>query len=161
DLHARDDHGGRRARTETLTEGDAGRPCREPVPVHGVLGHLSINSCSDEGEPEGSHNARRRAELEVRPEEALMPPVIRHRQLLDPRSLREALAICRDEESVMPIAGCTDVYVSLNFGTDKHTRFVNLWRLKELRGIDRRDGRLRIGALTTYTDLMRSPLIGR
>jgi CO/xanthine dehydrogenase FAD-binding subunit len=90
-----------------------------------------------------------------------MPPLIRHRQLLDPRTLRDALTICRDEESVMPIAGCTDVYVSLNFGTLKQTRFMNLWRLKELRGIDRRGGGLRIGALTTYTELIRSPLVAR
>jgi xanthine dehydrogenase small subunit len=90
-----------------------------------------------------------------------MPPLIRHRQLLDPRSLREALAMRRDEESLMPIAGCTDVYVSLNFGTLKETRFLNLWRLKELRGVDRRSGRLRIGALTTYTELIRSPLVTR
>jgi len=90
-----------------------------------------------------------------------MSPLIRHRQLLDPRTLRDALAICRDEESVMPIAGCTDIYVSLNFGTLKQTRFMNLWRLKELRGIDRRGGRLRIGALTTYTELIRSPLVAR
>jgi xanthine dehydrogenase small subunit len=90
-----------------------------------------------------------------------MPPVIRHRQLLDPRTLREALAMRRDEESVVPIAGCTDVYVSLNFGTVKQTRFMNLWRLKEFRGIERRDGRLRIGALTTYTELIRSPIVHR
>jgi CO/xanthine dehydrogenase FAD-binding subunit len=90
-----------------------------------------------------------------------MPPVIRHRQLFDPRTLREALAMRRDEESAVPIAGCTDLYVSLNFGTLKQTRFLNLWRLKELRGIERRDGRLRIGALTTYTELIQSPLVRR
>jgi CO/xanthine dehydrogenase FAD-binding subunit len=66
-----------------------------------------------------------------------------------------------NEEAVTPIAGCTDVYVSLNFGTVKQTRFMNLWRLKELRGVDRRGGRLRIGALTTYTELIHSPLVGR
>src|SRR5258708_21511186 len=88
-----------------------------------------------------------------------MPPIIRHRQLLDPRSLRDALTMLGDEESVTPLAGCTDVYVSLNFNTLKPTRFVNLWRLNHLRGIDRRDGRLRIGALTTYTELIRSPMV--
>src|SRR5262249_56976401 len=71
------------------------------------------------------------------PKETLMPPVIRHRQLLDPRTLREALSMRRDEESVVPIAGCTDVYVSLNFGTVKQTRFMNLWRLKEVAGTQR------------------------
>jgi CO/xanthine dehydrogenase FAD-binding subunit len=118
--------------------------------MHGILGHLSIDS-------------RGRAPEESTPAQAetLMPPLIRQRQLFDPRSLREGLAICRDEESVMPIAGCTDVYVSLNFGTLKQTRFMNLWRLKELRGVDRQEGRVRIGALTTYTELIRSPLIAR
>src|SRR4051794_20471825 len=90
-----------------------------------------------------------------------MPPLIRHRQLLDPRSLREALAMLRDEESLMLIAGCTDVYVSLNFGTLKQARFMNLWRLNDLRGVQRQNGRLRIGALTTYTELIRSPLVNR
>jgi CO/xanthine dehydrogenase FAD-binding subunit len=123
--------------------------------MHGLLGDLSIDSCGESwhGEPKGSHHDR--------PQETLMPPVIRHRQLLDPRSLGDALAMLRDEESVMPLAGCTDVYVSLNFGTLKPTRFMNLWRLNELRGIDRHDGRLRIGALTTYTELIRSPLVNR
>jgi xanthine dehydrogenase small subunit len=90
-----------------------------------------------------------------------MPPLIRHRRLFDPRSLREALAMLRDEESLVPLAGCTDVYVSLNFGTLGAGRFLNLWRLRELRGIDRRGGRLRIGALTTYADLIASPLVNR
>jgi len=90
-----------------------------------------------------------------------MPAPIRHRHLLDPRTLREALTMRRDEKSLMPIAGCTDVYVSLNFGTLTETRFMNLWRLKELRGVDHRDGRLRIGALTTYTELIGSPLVNR
>ena len=90
-----------------------------------------------------------------------MPPVTRHRHLLDPRTLREALAMRRDDPSAVPIAGCTDVYVSLNFGTVKQTRFINLWRLQELRGIERRDGRLRIAALTTYTELIQSTLVRR
>lgn len=67
----------------------------------------------------------------------------------------------RDEASAVPIAGCTDVYVSLNFGTVKQTRFMNLWRLQDLRGIEWREGRLRIGALTTYTELIKSALVRR
>lgn len=126
--------------------------------MHWLFGDLPIDSSRESchGEPEGSHY-----ECDGWPEETLMAPVIRHRQLLDPRSVRAALAILRDEESVMPIAGCTDVYVSLNFGTLARTRFMNLWRLDELRGVDRRGGRLRIGALTTYTELIRSPLVNR
>src|SRR5205814_546731 len=40
-------------------------------------------------------------------------------------------------------------------------RFLNLWRLDELRGITRTRNGLRIGALTTYTDLIESPIVRR
>ena len=90
-----------------------------------------------------------------------MPGSVLHRQLLDPSSLREALSMLRDAGPLVPLAGCTDLYVSLNFGTLQQTRFMNLWRLKELRGIHRRAGSVRIGALTTYTELIRSPIVNR
>ena len=70
------------------------------------------------------------------------------------------LALLRDEGPLVPLAGCTDVYVSLNFGTATATRFLNLWGLDELRGIEEMDGGgVRVGALTTHTDLVRSPLV--
>jgi CO/xanthine dehydrogenase FAD-binding subunit len=90
-----------------------------------------------------------------------MPPSLSHRRLLDPRTLAESLQMLRDEGPLVPLAGCTDVYVSLNFGTLAETRFMNLWRLKELRRIERRGDGVRIGALTTYTDLIESPLVNR
>ena len=81
--------------------------------------------------------------------------------LLHPRSLREALRLLRAEGPLVPLAGCTDVYVGLNFGTLGDTRFLDIWHLEGLRGIERREGVLRIGALTTYTDIIRSPLVRR
>lgn len=66
-----------------------------------------------------------------------------------------------DEGPLVPLAGCTDLYVSLNFGTLTQTRFLNLWRLEELRGIRRVSEGLRIGALTTYTELIQSPIVNR
>jgi xanthine dehydrogenase small subunit len=77
----------------------------------------------------------------------------------EPRSLRDALRILRDSAPVMPLAGCTDVYVSMNFGTLQETAFLNLWGLDELRGIEARGVGLRIGALTTYAELVQSRLI--
>lgn len=79
--------------------------------------------------------------------------------LLQPRTLADALAMLRDEGPLVPLAGCTDVYVTLNFGTQPATRFLNLWGLDELRGIEAMDGGLRIGALATHTELQRSPLV--
>jgi xanthine dehydrogenase small subunit len=84
---------------------------------------------------------------------------ISDRTLLQPRSLAEALRMLRDEGPLVPMAGCTDLYVSLNFGTLKDTRFLNLWRLDALRKMEVRGGKLTIGALVTFTDLIRSPLV--
>lgn len=67
----------------------------------------------------------------------------------------------RDEAPLTPLAGCTDVYVALQFGTLTATRFVDLWRLDELRPIGMDGTLLRIGALATYAEIMASPLVGR
>ena len=80
-------------------------------------------------------------------------------QLLEPRSLKDALVMLRDEGPLIPLAGCTDVYVNLNFGTAKETRYLNLWGLDSLRRIGMKGDVLSIGALATYTDLIRSPLV--
>ena len=65
----------------------------------------------------------------------------------------------RDESPLTPIAGCTDVYVNLNFGTAKEKRYLNLWGLDPLRRIGMKGKTLTIGALATYTDLIRSRLV--
>jgi CO/xanthine dehydrogenase FAD-binding subunit len=79
--------------------------------------------------------------------------------LLRPRTLDEALAMLRDEGPLVPLAGCTDVYVAMNFGTLASARFIDLWGLDELRGIEAMDGGMRVGALATHTDLATSPIV--
>ncbi len=59
----------------------------------------------------------------------------------------------------MPVAGATDVYVALNFGTLVPKQFLDIWALDELRTIVKRDDTLVIGALTSYTSLMESHLV--
>lgn len=86
---------------------------------------------------------------------------IADRTLLQPRSLAEALRMLRDDGPLVPMAGCTDLYVGLNFGTLAATRFVNLWGLDALRRIERVHGVLSIGALATYTEIIHSPLVGK
>ena len=81
--------------------------------------------------------------------------------LLEPRSVREALVMLRDEGPLTPLAGCTDVYVNLNFGTLSQKRFLNLWPLDPLRKIGLRGDVLSIGALATYARLIASPLVRR
>ncbi len=81
---------------------------------------------------------------------------VANRSLFTPRSLRDALRMLDAEGPLVPMAGCTDLYVALNFGTLKATRFLNLWELDELRRIAIRGGVLSIGALSTYTSIIRS-----
>ena len=44
--------------------------------------------------------------------------------LLQPRSLDHALRMLRDEGPLVPLAGCTDLYVGLHFGTGPGQRFL-------------------------------------
>ena len=67
----------------------------------------------------------------------------------------------RDKGPLTPMAGCTDLYVALNFGTLAETAFLNLWTLERLRRIELRGDLLSIGALATHSDIIRSPLVGR
>src|SRR5262245_42525413 len=57
------------------------------------------------------------------------------------------------------IAGGTDLMVGLNAKSLAAEEFIDIWRLNELRGIDDEGETIRVGALTTYTQLIRSPLI--
>jgi xanthine dehydrogenase small subunit len=82
-------------------------------------------------------------------------------EVLTPRTLAEALRMLRDEEGVVPLAGATDLYVGLNFGTLEPRRFVNLWGLGPLRRIAMRGDTLSIGALATYTAMIRSRQVQR
>ena len=80
------------------------------------------------------------------------PPVV------TPRSLADAYAALA-EAPHRPIAGGTDVMVQLTGELGPvPDRMVDLWRLDELRGIALEDDALVLGALTTFTDIRRSPL---
>lgn len=71
-------------------------------------------------------------------------------------TLDDALAIMRTEHRV-PIAGATDLYVGLNFGTVRARRFLDIWPLEELRTISVEQDRLVLGALVTYSAMIASP----
>jgi xanthine dehydrogenase small subunit len=73
--------------------------------------------------------------------------------------LKAALAMLADDPALTPIAGCTDVYVGLHFQTLPDRRFIDLWDLKELRGIKLDGDVLRIGALTTYSEMIASKIV--
>jgi len=77
--------------------------------------------------------------------------------LVRPRTIHEALRALRDDNELVPLAGCTDLYVALNFGTLAGSKFLDLWPLERLRKIEVvGDGVLRIGALARFTDIILS-----
>ena len=90
-----------------------------------------------------------------------MPARVDDLTLERPRSLTAALKMLAADPALMPIAGCTDVYVSMQFGTMRHRRFIDIWPLRELRGIRLVGGWLRIGALTTYSELIASKIVNQ
>src|SRR5947208_16726191 len=75
-------------------------------------------------------------------------------QLISPGSLTEALeALSQDDGDWKPFAGGTDLMVLLEAGKRPYKNYVNIWNLKELRGIEVSDDHVTLGALTTYTEV--------
>jgi len=80
-------------------------------------------------------------------------------EYLAPRSLAEAVEALADGKGTV-LAGGTDLMLQAEIGkTPYRGRLVNIRRVDGLRGVSEQDGRLRIGALTTVTDLLNDPLV--
>lgn len=81
-------------------------------------------------------------------------------QLTSPASLGEALEVLAREPGVWkPFAGGTDLMVLLEAGKLDHKQYLNIWNLKELRGIEVTDSHVTLGALTTYTHVQANPVL--
>lgn len=76
-----------------------------------------------------------------------------------PRSLAEAYALL-EQSPHRPIAGGTDLLVQIagELG-EPPERVLDIWRLDDLRGIRVESNALVFGALTTYAEMRRSPLV--
>jgi len=83
-------------------------------------------------------------------------------QLTTVASLDEALALIGNEPGIWkPFAGGTDLMVLLEAGKLPHHNYVNIWPLRELRGIEITDEQVTLGALTTYTDVQANEVLQR
>jgi CO/xanthine dehydrogenase FAD-binding subunit len=60
-----------------------------------------------------------------------------------------------------PFAGGTDLMVLLEAGKLPHRKFLSIWKFAELRGIEVSSESLSIGALSTYTEIQRNPILQR
>jgi CO/xanthine dehydrogenase FAD-binding subunit len=81
--------------------------------------------------------------------------------LRQPASLEEALRLLSEAPGAWrPFAGGTDLMVVLESGRLPRQGYVSLWGLPGLRGVDASDEAVTIGAVTTYSDVMRDPVLG-
>ncbi len=81
-----------------------------------------------------------------------------------PRDLAHALKLLHaslDAGRLVPLAGGTDLFVTLNSGLVPGRRFLDLWSLRELRGVRDQAGRLVLGALTTFSEIREHALVRR
>jgi CO/xanthine dehydrogenase FAD-binding subunit len=80
-------------------------------------------------------------------------------EVYTPRSLSEALTeLSRADEDSKIIAGGTDMIIQLKDRLKHAGRLINIYGLDELRYIRMNGGYVKIGALTTYTNIIKSPL---
>lgn len=83
-------------------------------------------------------------------------------QLTTPASLADTLALLEREPGVWkPFAGGTDLMVLFEAGRLTHLNYINIWGLKELRGIEVTDSHVTLGTLTTYTEVQGHEVLRR
>ncbi|MBI5085604.1 MAG: FAD binding domain-containing protein, partial [Acidobacteria bacterium] len=78
-------------------------------------------------------------------------------ELQAPRDLESALLLV--ERGWQPIAGGTDLMVLLESGRLTGRRFVGLWKIPSLRGVEEGTEEISIGALTSFAEIRRSSVL--
>lgn len=78
-----------------------------------------------------------------------------------PGTLGGVLSRLAEGNDWRPLAGGTDVMVVLAAGSLPAGRYVSIWELDELRGVQVTDQSVTVGALTTYTDVRTHEIFGR
>lgn len=79
-----------------------------------------------------------------------------------PETLTDALSLLASSPGVWrPFAGGTDLMVLFDAGTLPEGRYLGLWKLEELAGIEDRGDAVILGALTTYTAVLQHATLQR
>lgn len=75
-------------------------------------------------------------------------------------NLQAALALLEREPGAwQPLAGGTDLMVLFETGKLTHRKFLSIWKLTELKGIEVTPEHVTLGALTTYTQLQATKVL--
>ncbi len=81
-------------------------------------------------------------------------------ELRAPANLQAALELLAREPGAWKLlAGGTDVMVLFEAGKLPHRKFLSIWKLPELRGIEVSPAHVTLGALTTYTEIQAHPVL--
>ena len=82
-------------------------------------------------------------------------------EIAEPTTLDEAVTLLHDDEGARPIAGGTALLLMVKSGLFQPEQLVSLRHLRaDLTSIERQDdGSIRVGAMTSLTELGRSPLV--
>jgi len=82
--------------------------------------------------------------------------------VLSPRTLEEALTLLQQHQNdIRIIAGGSDIIIQLRDGVVKTEKLLNILAVKDLRFIKEKEGRIHIGALSTYTEIIKSQHVKR
>jgi CO/xanthine dehydrogenase FAD-binding subunit len=79
--------------------------------------------------------------------------------VLTPKTIDEALELRREHQDAKIIAGGSDLIVQLRDGAIKTSQLLDISSLKELRFIREDQDKIQIGSLTTYNEIINSPII--
>jgi carbon-monoxide dehydrogenase medium subunit len=78
-----------------------------------------------------------------------------------PKNLSEAVRLLGELEEARVLAGGTDLLVEIKQGLVMAKNLISLKKIKELKGIEKKGNRIRMGALSTLEEVMSDPLINQ
>jgi len=78
-----------------------------------------------------------------------------------PKNLSEAVRLLGELEEARVLAGGTDLLVEIKQGLVMVKNLISLKKIRELKGIEKKGNRIRMGALSTLEEVMSDPLINQ
>ena len=78
-----------------------------------------------------------------------------------PQNLAEAFSLLEELKEARILAGGTDLLVDIKQGLIKAEDIISLLEIKELKGIEKEENRIRIGATTTVQEIISDPLVNQ
>lgn len=78
-----------------------------------------------------------------------------------PLSIKDAISLLEQKSNAVPMAGGTDLLVEMKKGFRSHEDIVSLAKITELKLITEDENSLFIGACTSHTEVIASPLVGK